>query len=99
MNAIIALCTFCETHGPCPVFCTQTLRDTKIDELIFNFDVINKNCVACDSIGNAIGLLSQDAESNAHFISTQIPVITECVPLVKQAAFRSLSCEVINPLL
>lgn len=33
MNAIIALCQFCESHGPRVVFCTQTLRDTKLSDL------------------------------------------------------------------
>lgn len=94
MNAIIALCNFCEAHGPCPIFCTQTIRDTKIDDLLFNFDAISKKCSGCDSIGNSVGMLSEDGESNANYLSTQIPVIAEVAGLVKQAAVRSLSCEV-----
>lgn len=93
MNAVVALCHFCESHGPSSVFCTQTLRDSKIDEQLFNFDA-NKVCAACNSIGLSLGMLSHDDESNANFLSTQTPVITEVVSLVKQAAVRSLSCEV-----
>lgn len=93
MNAIVALCHFCESHGPSSVFCTQTLRDSKIDEQLFNFDA-NKVCAACNSIGLSLGMLSHDVESNANFLSTQTPVITEVITLVKQAAVRSLSCEV-----
>ncbi|KAG4073473.1 hypothetical protein HA402_000697 [Bradysia odoriphaga] len=93
MNAVVALCHFCESHGPSSVFCTQTLRDSKIDEQLFNFDG-NKVCSACNSIGLSLGMLSRDEESNANFLSTQTPVITEVVTLVKQAAVRSLSCEV-----
>ena len=26
MNAVIAMCTFCEMHGPCVIFTTQTYR-------------------------------------------------------------------------
>ena len=26
MNAIVALCHFCEAHGPCILFCTQVRR-------------------------------------------------------------------------
>lgn len=92
MNGIIALCHFCEAHGPNANFCTQTLRDTKINELIFNFDLIN--CAACNSIGNTTGMLSKDAESSANFLSSQFCVIPETTNLVKQACVRSLSCEV-----
>lgn len=109
MNAIIALCHFCEGHGPTSIFCTQTIRETKIDELSFiNSTPIptstaaasnNDNakpiaCPACTSVGSAIGMLSQDPESNASFLSTQAPVLSDCITIVKQAAFRSLSCEV-----
>lgn len=97
MNAIIALCHFCEAHGPCPIFCTHTLRDTKIDELVEQNNGANENtCPGCNSIGKRIGILSQDSESNANFLSTQVVVISDIVPLVKQAAVRSLSCDVSN---
>lgn len=95
MNAIIALCHFCEAHGPCPILCTHTLRDTNIDELINNGNGNENTCPGCNSIGKTVGLLSQDSESNANFLSTQTAVINDIVPLVKQAAVRSLSCEVI----
>lgn len=91
MNAIIALCHFCEAHGPCYLFCTQTLRNTKIDENLFN-NKDKKDC--CFSIGNYIGLLSQDDQSNANFLSSQMPVLDDTVKMVKNAATRSLSCEV-----
>ncbi|EAA04758.3 AGAP007579-PA [Anopheles gambiae str. PEST] len=94
MNAIIALCHFCEVHGPGAIFCTQTLRETNIQQLDISFDIDRKGCAACNSIGNNIGLVSRDPESNANFVSSQIPVLVETVPLVKTAAFRSLSSEV-----
>lgn len=94
MNAIIALCHFCEAHGPCPILCTHTLRDTKIDELVNNNSGNENACPGCNSIGKTVGLLSQDSESNANFLTTQTAVISDIVPLVKQAAVRSLSCEV-----
>ncbi|KAI8882202.1 hypothetical protein K501DRAFT_324120 [Backusella circina FSU 941] len=31
MNALIALLHFCEVHGPCAVFCTQTIHKTEFD--------------------------------------------------------------------
>lgn len=95
MNAIIALCHFCESHGPCSVFTTQTLRDTKIDENLFQFEEDAKTgCAACYSIGHKLGMLSHDTESNANFLSSQCPVISDAVRMVKSAATRSLSCEV-----
>lgn len=96
MNAIVSLCHFCEAHGPCSVFCTQTLRESKIDENLFNFDDPKKNCAACLSIGTNLGMLSHDDESNANFLSSQLPVISESATTVRQAATRSLSCEVIS---
>ncbi|KAL5275518.1 FLCN family protein [Megaselia abdita] len=94
MNGIIGLCNFCESHGPVHVFCTQTLRDTKIED--FNLSEqsqVNENCSACNSlVSNAI--YSVDKESGATFLSTQNPTIPEIVSLVKQAAIRSLSSEV-----
>lgn len=94
MNAIIALCHFCEAHGPCPIFCTQTIRDSKIDDLLFNFELPNKKCPGCDSVGESVAMVSEDDESNASFLSGQMPAISDSVSLVKQAAVRSLSCEV-----
>lgn len=95
MNAIISLCHFCEAHGPCPIFSTYTLRDTNINELVDQSDgTTDTVCPGCNSIGRASGFLGQDSESNANFLSTQTVVISDIVPLVKQAAIRSLSCEV-----
>lgn len=94
MNAIIALCHFCEAHGPRTVFCTQTLRDTKFEDLSLATDNVNPNCEACNSIGNSLGMLSKDEESNTNFMSTQVPVLNDVVPLLTQAGVRSLSCEV-----
>lgn len=94
MNAVIVLCHFCEAHGPWPIFCTQTLRDSKIDEILKNSNTNDTKCPGCNSLGNLVGMISQDKESNANFLSTQSPVISDIVPLVKQAAVQSLSCEV-----
>ncbi|XP_058461504.1 folliculin [Malaya genurostris] len=94
MNAIIALCHFCEAHGPGPLFCTQTLRETNIHQLDIHFDSDRKGCPACNSVGNSMGMVSEDPDSNAHFVSSQVPVISETIELVKKAAFRSISSEV-----
>lgn len=94
MNAVIALCHFCEVHGPCPIFCTYTLRDTKVTDLTSPPNDQENVCPGCNSIGHRSGMWSEDTESNANFLSTQVAVIGDIVPLIKQAAVRSLSCEV-----
>ncbi|EDW40418.1 GL25234 [Drosophila persimilis] len=96
MNAVIALCHFCEAHGPCAIFCTQTLRDTKIEDLPLEQhqqQQSQKTCSACNySMGrNNSGIYSKDTESGATFVSTRVAVLTEVATMVKQAAVLSLS--------
>ncbi|XP_043646979.1 folliculin [Drosophila teissieri] len=92
MNAVIALCHFCEAHGPCAIFCTQTLRDTKLEDLSLEQQT-QKTCSACNySISqNNNAIYSRDTESGATFVSTKVAVLPEVASLVKQAAVLSLS--------
>lgn len=95
MNAIIALSNFCESHGPRPIFCTQTIRDSRVDELLLHsVDIAVEKCTGCESISNDVGMLSEDQATNAKFLSTVTPVLVDVIPMVKEAAVRSLSCEV-----
>lgn len=95
MNAIIALCNFCETHGPRPIFCTQTIRDSRVDELLLHsVETTAEKCSGCYSIGNDVGMLSEDNTTNAKYLSTVSPVLADVIPMIKEAAVRSLSCEV-----
>ncbi|XP_016991879.1 folliculin [Drosophila rhopaloa] len=93
MNAVIALCHFCEAHGPCAIFCTQTLRDTKLEDLPLEQQQTQKSCSACNySMGkNNNAIYSRDTESGATFVSTKVAVLPEVANLVKQAAVLSLS--------
>ncbi|XP_016924589.1 folliculin [Drosophila suzukii] len=94
MNAVIALCHFCEAHGPCAIFCTQTLRDTKLEDLpLDQQQQTQKSCSACNySMGrNNSAIYSRDTESGATFVSTKVAVLPEVANLVKQAAVLSLS--------
>ncbi|XP_037721298.1 folliculin [Drosophila subpulchrella] len=94
MNAVIALCHFCEAHGPCAIFCTQTLRDTKLEDLpLEQQQQTQKSCSACNySMGrNNSAIYSRDTESGATFVSTKVAVLPEVANLVKQAAVLSLS--------
>uniref|UniRef100_A0A1B0CCY1 Folliculin n=1 Tax=Lutzomyia longipalpis TaxID=7200 RepID=A0A1B0CCY1_LUTLO len=98
MNAVIVLCHFCELHGPLAIFCTQTLRETRLSDVLSNKrgDSLGKKCAACTSLGETLVLMTKDEESQAKFVSSQQPMIQDVIPLVKQAAFRSLSCEITN---
>ncbi|XP_017009566.2 folliculin [Drosophila takahashii] len=95
MNAVIALCHFCEAHGPCAIFCTQTLRDTKLEDLSLEQQQQSqqKSCSSCNySMGrNNNAIYSRDTESGATFVSTKVAVLPEVANLVKQAAVLSLS--------
>ena len=93
MNAVIALCHFCESHGPCSIFCTQTLRDTKLEDLQDELQGFATKC-CCTSLGESNAIYSTDKDSEATFLSTQNPALPEVAHLVKQAAMRSLSSEV-----
>lgn len=57
-------------------------------------DDVRKDCAACQSIGTQLGMLSHDGESNANFLSSQVPVLADAARMVRAAATRSLSCEV-----
>ncbi|ALC44500.1 BHD [Drosophila busckii] len=97
MNAVIALCHFCEAHGPCAIFCTQTLRDTKIEDVLQLEQQAQKTCSACNyTLGrnNNNAIYSKDTESGASFVSTRVAALPEVATLIKQAAVRSLSCEI-----
>ncbi|EDV38867.1 uncharacterized protein Dana_GF25016 [Drosophila ananassae] len=93
MNAVIALCHFCEAHGPCAIFCTQTLRDTKLEDLQLEQPQSQKTCSACNysMSRNNNAIYSKDVESGATFVSTKVAVLPEVANLVKQAAVLSLS--------
>lgn len=108
MNAIIALCTFCEMHGPKVIFTTQTYRsfeDQNTEKLKFYgpkeilrqgqtmCDDNRRECEGCQSLGN-IKYLSNEHETRTSFLSAQQPLTQDVSNLLKHACIRSLSCEV-----
>ncbi|KAM0736787.1 Folliculin [Formica fusca] len=108
MNAAIALCTFCEMHGPKVIFTTQTYRnyDTQnIEKLKFygpkevlrqshnSLEDVQDECEGCQSIGN-IKYLSNEHETRTSFLSAQQSLMQDIGNLLKHACVRSLSCEV-----
>lgn len=95
MNAIIALCHFCELHGPVPILCTQTLRETPLDDhQLQKTEVQHKSCNSCNSIGDSLRYMSKDPESNAYFLTANTSIFPETAQMLKMAAIRSLSVEV-----
>ncbi|KAL6430538.1 hypothetical protein ACFW04_007850 [Cataglyphis niger] len=108
MNAAIALCTFCEMHGPKVIFTTQTYRnyDTQnIEKLKFygpkevlrqshnSLEDVQDECEGCQSIGN-VKYLSNEHETRTSFLSAQQSLMQDIGNLLKHACVRSLSCEV-----
>lgn len=108
MNAAIALCTFCEIHGPKVIFTTQTYRnyDTQNTEKLKFYgpkEVLRQShailedgqdeCEGCQSIGN-VKYLSNEHETRTSFLSAQQSLMQDIGNLLKHACIRSLSCEV-----
>ncbi|CAL1686205.1 unnamed protein product [Lasius platythorax] len=108
MNAAIALCIFCEMHGPKVIFTTQTYRnyDTQnIEKLKFygpkevlrqshnSMEDVQDECEGCQSIGN-VKYLSNEHETRTSFLSAQQSLMQDIGNLLKHACIRSLSCEV-----
>ncbi|XP_044736334.1 folliculin [Chrysoperla carnea] len=102
MNAIIGVGQFCEIHGPCLVFCTQTIveiNNEPIDEFELDDNTEHSRllhtCEGCTSIGIGQALISKDHESDqVSYISTQTPRKKLLRQSLKQACVRSLSCEI-----
>ncbi|OAD51975.1 Folliculin [Eufriesea mexicana] len=108
MNAVIALCIFCESHGPKVIFTTQTYRnyDNQSTEKLKFYgprEILKRSqnvvedgqheCEGCQSIGN-VKYLSNEHETRTSFLSAQQSLTQDIWCLLKHACFRSLSCEV-----
>ncbi|OXU20346.1 hypothetical protein TSAR_000051 [Trichomalopsis sarcophagae] len=108
MNAVIALCSFCEMHGPKVIFTTQTYRsfdNQNTEKLKFYgpkevlrqaqalFSELQPNCEGCHSLGN-LKYLSNEHETRTSFLSAQQSLMQDIRALLKHACIRSLSCEV-----
>jgi folliculin len=102
MNAVIALCTFCEMHGPKVIFTTQTYRsfDNKDTEKLKFYgpkevlrqsqslhSEIQDDCKGCHSLGN-FKYLSNEHETRTSFLSAQQPLVQDIKALIKHACIR-----------
>lgn len=96
MNALVALLHFCEVHGPCVVFCTQTMHEEQsLDMKKSN----NGNCAACtaqfplvntgQSISEAKYLITTDEEyPNIKYVGTKTPPQNHLYKAVRLACVR-----------
>ncbi|XP_049874253.1 folliculin [Pectinophora gossypiella] len=90
MNAIVALCHFCEAHGPRPLFCTFTTDDEK------HTTESSKSCVqcsGCSSLGPETVFVSRDDDGTVYCSRESVPN-ADVTAFLRQAAIRSITCEV-----
>lgn len=88
MDGILALCHFCESHGPCVILCTQKCKEEPLQS---PHSLTVHWCEACQSINLEQALVSRDTNC---YVTTRTPQQQDLAFLLKQAAVRSLSCEV-----
>lgn len=103
MNAVIAMCTFCEIHGPRVIFTTQTYRSfyekesmkkvrfygpKQVMEQSLNvYDDSKNECDGCHSLGN-VKYLSNEHESKTSFLSARQPLTEDIKLLLEHACIR-----------
>ncbi|XP_068618678.1 folliculin isoform X2 [Battus philenor] len=90
MNAIIGLCHFCEAHGPRPLFCTFTTDD---ENHTTESSKCSVQCSGCTSLGSETVLVSRDDDGTIYCSRESVPN-TEINTFLRQAAVRSITCEV-----
>lgn len=90
MNAIVGLCHFCEAHGPRPIFCTFT---TDNEEHTTDPSKSAVQCNGCTSLGPETVLVSKD-DGGTIFCSRELVPNTDVTAFLRQAAIRSITCEV-----
>jgi len=86
-NGSVALCHFCEQHGPSVVFHTRLVETSR---KLINKNTAN-NCIACNPLGRDPGFITEISDSNRTTFSSGV---SDTDNRLKQACFRSLSSEV-----
>ena len=105
MSVIVALCHFCEVHGPAVIMVTQSRRESgfpqppDLDPVIQQIIRRNKQslagCERCWSLKNNEQLIiSRDLASNQTFLSSQYVLQPEMEPILRNVVIRAISCEV-----
>ncbi|KAG7237640.1 hypothetical protein INR49_032086, partial [Caranx melampygus] len=101
MNALVALCHFCELHGPRTLFCTEALHppspspSSQAGIPAPGTETETQTGKGCRSLpASHPGFVSIDDETGIRFLSHQHPRQPQLFSVVRQACVRSLSCEV-----
>lgn len=89
MDGIVGLGHFCESHGPCVILATQ--RSTREPQQQPHTLTVPW-CESCQSIDLDQSLVSRS--DSTCYVTTRTPLQQDLAFLLKQAAVRSLSCEV-----
>ncbi|XP_018013141.1 uncharacterized protein LOC108670186 [Hyalella azteca] len=98
MDGLLAICHFCELHGPRVVFCTQAhqqlptalqLQQARECSSLTSED----ECAACQAFIMENGCLVTEGRG-IYYVSSRVPLNEAVAALLKSACFRSLSCEV-----
>ncbi|KAI6172161.1 Protein of unknown function DUF477 domain containing protein [Aphelenchoides besseyi] len=106
MQAVIALCYFCENHGPRVVMTCQPMRSKSqkrsTDDELPNFygdemenEMVDEDarCAACSSFGSGLGIVSNDHDARTSYFSSQTPINETVYNIVKETCLRTLSVE------
>ncbi|KAI0990118.1 hypothetical protein GJ496_010883 [Pomphorhynchus laevis] len=103
MNALIALCHFCDCHGPRTIMCTQAINKSEellVKELILTSSENQHNtatrdtCKSCQLLSEKENcLVSYDDENEVYYISSDCPRNASTFHLVRTACLRSLYTE------
>lgn len=89
MEVTVAMGHFCETHGPCVIFCTDRAKEVPEDPPVsLNVPV----CKACRSIDLNTIYACQDED--CYYVSTRTSMDNKLASILKDAVLRSLSVEV-----
>lgn len=94
MNAIVGLCHFCEAHGPRPLFCTFT---TDNDKNTTESSRASVQCSGCTSLGAETVFVSREDDGTIYCSRESVPN-ADVTSFLRQAAIRSITCEVTNRL-
>merc|ERR1719410_2043423 len=95
MAAVVALCHFCEVHGPAPILVTQPHPRPAHHCLQARLRAADGGgCERCWSLGKDEVILSPDTAAKQTFVSSQAVLSKDLEPILRNAVIRAISCEV-----
>ena len=105
MSPIVALCHFCEVHGPAVIMVTQSQRagespdqtdcETNIQHIVGQERQSPAGCERCWSLKtNQHLIISKDQSNRQTFLTSQVVLQPEMELILRNAVVRAISCEV-----